>query len=105
MSAETLACTTLGEHLDVVLSAHDFGRSKEDAAFWEALHAVEPYRAEATLLLDDNPDVLASARQAGIAQAAGVARPDTTRPPRPAAGFPMVEAFEDVMPPARPATP
>ena len=99
-----LARTTLGEHLDAVLSAHDFGRSKEDPAFWDALHAAEPYRPEATLLLDDNPDVLASARRAGIAQVVGVARPDTSRPPRPPAGFPMVEAFEDVMPPVRPSS-
>ena len=99
--------TTLGDHLEAVFSAHDFGRSKEDPAFWEALLAVEPYRCETTLLLDDNADVLASARRAGIAQVVGVARPDTTRPPRQAPGFVVVEAFEDVLPPVRPgrATP
>ncbi len=93
--------TTLGQHLEAVFSAHDFGRSKEDPAFWEALLAVEPYRREATVLLDDNADVLASARRAGIAQVVGVARPDTTRPPRQAPGFAVVDAFEDVMPPPR----
>ena len=86
--------TTLAEHLEAVLSAHDFGRSKEDPAFWDALREVET-----TLLLDDNPEVLASARQAGIAQVVGVASPDTSRPPRPPHGFPMVHAFDDVLPP------
>lgn len=96
-----LECTGLGGNLEAVFSAHDFGRSKEDPAFWDALLAVEPYRREATLLLDDNADVLASARRAGIAQVVGVARPDTTRPARHAPGFAVVEAFEEVMPPVR----
>jgi len=74
-----LACTGIGCHFDRLVCAHDLGRAKEEPGFWDHLRRREPYDPDTTLLVDDNLDVLRSARDYGIAHLRAVRRPDTRR--------------------------
>jgi len=92
--------TRLGAHLDRIISAHELGLPKENDAFWRHLHRIEPFDRATTLLIDDNLEVLRSARRFGIAHLLEVNRPDSHRSPRAGAGaeFDAIDSFRDIMP-------
>jgi putative hydrolase of the HAD superfamily len=90
--------TRLGDRLDAVVSAHDLGHAKEQAAFWDALRRREAFEPEATLLIDDNLAVLRAARDYGIAQLLAVHRPDTRAASRETGEFAAVHDFRDIFP-------
>src|SRR5690606_27875623 len=69
--------TELAQHLDVLISSHDFRQPKEQAGFWQALQRVEPFDPARTLLLDDTASVLRAAREHGIRWLLGIAQPDS----------------------------
>jgi putative hydrolase of the HAD superfamily len=89
----------IGVYFDLVVSSHDFGAPKEDIAFWEYLHGRVDYRPATTLLIDDNPQVLRSARAHGIAHLLAVALPDSRGAPRQHEDFRVIENFLDLLPP------
>lgn len=80
-------------------SAHELGAPKEHAAFWDRLQAQEGFDPERTLLVDDNAEVLAAARDWGIGELLGIQRPDSRRPPNELSGFIAVPDFDAVAPP------
>jgi putative hydrolase of the HAD superfamily len=90
--------TELGGHLDQVICSHDLGLPKEDPRFWSALRQRLDYDPARTLLIDDNLDVLRSARQGGIAHELAMARPDSRKPLQPTAEFDAIEHFSELMP-------
>lgn len=77
-----LSRTQLGEHFDVVVCAHDLGVPKEEVSFWDELKKVVSFRPGRTLLIDDSPEVLRSAKGYGIKHILAVAKPDTRGPER-----------------------
>lgn len=90
-------CTGIVARVDGLVSAHDYGVPKEDAAFWERLfadHEIDPAR---TMFIDDNLDVLASARRAGIRQLLSVSTPDSRRPRR-ELDEPAIDLFGEISP-------
>lgn len=93
--------TELRQHLDAVISSHDFRLPKEDPAFWDALHEVEPFDPTRTALLDDTARVLRSARGYGIRWLLGVVKPDSAQAPRVWDEFDAVESFDQIMPELR----
>ncbi len=92
--------TRLGGHFDAIVCAHDLGLPKEDPAFWRRLQDTERYDPATTLLVDDSPSVLHSARQYGIQHLLAVHQPDSQRPPRAVQDFPAIRTFLDIMPPS-----
>jgi HAD superfamily hydrolase (TIGR01509 family) len=90
--------TRLDEHLEAIVSAHDVGHPKENAAFWGALQRMRPFAAAHTLLIDDNLSVLRSARQYGIKYLLAIHQPDTRRPPRDTGEFAALRDFRDILP-------
>lgn len=90
--------TRLGEHLDAIVSAHDIGHAKEQAAFWGALRRREDFDPDTTLLIDDNLAVLRAARGYGIAQLLAVHRPDTRAAARETGEFAALRDFRDITP-------
>jgi putative hydrolase of the HAD superfamily len=90
--------TGIGRHFHRVVVSHDLGAAKESAAFWPALRRHEPHDPRATLLVDDNLDVLRAARDAGIAWLVAVRRPDARGPERDTRPFPAIDDFRDLMP-------
>jgi putative hydrolase of the HAD superfamily len=98
---ETLAIkngrTRLDRHLEASYSAHPFALPKEDPAFWARLRAQEPFEPSRTLFVDDNLEVLESARRFGIAWLRAVRRPDSGRPPKDTRDFAAVDGVADLI--------
>jgi GMP/IMP 5'-nucleotidase len=98
---ETLAIkcarTGLAQHVDASYSAHPFAMPKEDPAFWARLRLKEPFEPARTLFVDDNLDVLESARRFGIAWLRAVRRPDSGRAPRDTGDFTAIDRIGDLM--------
>ncbi len=92
--------TRLGGRFDAIVCAHDLGLPKEDPAFWHRLQDTERYDPATTLLVDDSPSVLRSARQYGIRHLLAVHQPDSQQPPRTVEDFPAIRTFLDIMPPS-----
>lgn len=90
--------TGIAGRFDALVCSHDFGRPKEDPAFWGWLRGREPYDPARTLLVDDSLAVLRSARTGGIAHLVAVRRPDSALPPRAVDGFPAVDGLGDLLP-------
>ncbi len=90
--------TSIGEYLDAVISSHTIGLPKEDPAFWLRLQKQLPFRAETSLLIDDNTTVLRSARHFGIAHLLAVKNPDSRQPPCDHSGFNAIQSFLDITP-------
>ncbi|ACL74003.1 putative hydrolase [Thioalkalivibrio sulfidiphilus HL-EbGr7] len=93
--------TGIGAHFHRLVSAHDLGRAKEEPGFWEALRVREGYAPGETLLVDDNLDVLRSARDFGIAHLRAVRRPDTRRSEVDTGEFVGIEDFRELEPPRK----
>ncbi len=89
--------TGLETYLHQIYSAHAIGLPKEDAAFWPLLQELEQFNPERTLFLDDNIACLKSASSAGIANAMGIARPNSTRPERLDDHYTMVRDFDSLL--------
>ena len=85
------------DHLDAAYSSHQFGAPKEDQAFWRSLQEAEPFDLQRTAFLDDNLQVLAAGRTAGLAQLIAITHPDSSQPPKAApADFEWVRAVAEL---------
>jgi putative hydrolase of the HAD superfamily len=91
--------TRLGGHLDAVISAHSLGLPKEDHTFWRHLQGIEAFDPAHTLLVDDNLQVLQSARAYGIAHLLAVHAPDSRGTPKSTGDFIALRSFRDILPP------
>jgi putative hydrolase of the HAD superfamily len=90
--------TGVRSFLDAAYSSHDFGAPKESPAFWQAVHAAEPFERTRTLFVDDSPSVLRAARAAGIRWVYGVRHPDSSRGARDHETFPAVDSVSQLSP-------
>lgn len=90
--------TRLTGHFDAIVCAHELGLVKEQAEFWPRLREQEPFDPRATLLVDDNPTILRTARRYGIAHLVSVLRPDSTHPSKPPGEFPAIDDFSELLP-------
>jgi 5'-nucleotidase len=90
--------TGIGGFFDHVVSSHDFGVPKEEQAFWQRLQQALPYLPARTLFIDDNPQVLRSARAFGIAYLLAVARPDSRGATRSHEDFHALGSFLELLP-------
>ncbi|HTT07558.1 MAG TPA: GMP/IMP nucleotidase [Gammaproteobacteria bacterium] len=89
--------TGIGVFFDEIFSAHDFGAPKEEVEFWRRLQTRCGFQPARSLLVDDNPRVLRSARNFGIAFVLGVHLPDSRAPARSSTEFPHLEDFREIM--------
>lgn len=90
--------TLIGDRFDRIVVSHDFALAKEDPAFWPRLALTEPFDPSRTLFIDDNLDVLRTARDYGIAHLYAVRRPDTRGEAMDTEEFPAVEDFARLLP-------
>jgi len=90
--------TGLHVHFDRILNAHDIGRAKENEGFWAAMQDYEGYERDKTLLIDDNLEVLQSARDYGIGFCFGIALPDSCGEVIKSDRFVVLESFSDILP-------
>jgi len=94
--------TPIGDHLDSVVCAHDFGVPKEDLRFWEQLQGREPFIKQSTLLVDDSLAVLRSAARYGVENLLAIGKPDSQQDAKEISEFPAVNHFRELLPQLKP---
>ncbi|MEQ9023433.1 MAG: HAD-IA family hydrolase, partial [Pseudomonadales bacterium] len=70
---------------------------KETQEFWQALQAELDFDKSRTLFIDDNHDVLQSAKSFGIRHLWAIETPDMTKPPRVSLDYQAISDFRDLM--------
>jgi len=90
--------TSLSGLLDKIISAHQLGIPKEETRFWNELGTLENYDPRRTLLIDDNLQVLRSAREYGIAHLMAIYNPDSKGTTKDVGPFPAIRSFAEIMP-------
>jgi putative hydrolase of the HAD superfamily len=83
--------TEVTQFFDEVYTSHDIGAPKEEQPFWERLMEREAFDPARTLFVDDNLQVLDSARRYGVQKLVAVSRPDTREPERKVDGYQSVD--------------
>ena len=84
-------------YFDDVISSHQFQQPKESLAFWQALAAYIDFDPARTLFIDDNLDVLNTAKAFGIRETLGIHQPDSQRQ-RLLEGSRAIHHFNEIMP-------
>jgi len=82
---------------DHICSSHDYQAPKETQDFWRLFCADIPFNSERTLFIDDNTQVLDSAKEFGIGYLLSIEQPDLSQPEQSADGYKQVKDFDEVM--------
>lgn len=89
--------TGLDRHFDRLITSHELHHPKEHAAFWPALHNIEPFNAQRTLFIDDNFQVLDAAQHYGINQLLAIRKPDSRGADKQHHRYVLLDSFEQIM--------
>lgn len=92
--------TKLDEHIDTLISTHEFGVTKESQSLWQQLQARLGFDPETTLFVDDGVAILNSAKTFGIKHLLAVANPDSKLPAlskEQLQGYPFVTDYRDII--------
>ena len=98
-----LAHTGIDRWFDHIVASHDYQLPKEDKRFWQHLNRQCPFNPESTLLIDDNQDVLSSARAHGIQHLLTLLQPDSKQAAREQTDFPGILHFDEILPDLEPS--
>jgi len=90
--------TRIADKFDRLITVHEFALPKEDPGCWHEVHKLHPFRAEKTLLIDDNLLALESAREYGIDHLLAISQPDSREPRRVIEDFNAIHSFDQIMP-------
>lgn len=74
--------TELSNYIDVLISTHEFGVTKESQALWHKLQHRLGFDPKRTLFVDDSLPILQAAADFGIRHLLAVANPDSQQPVR-----------------------
>ncbi len=88
--------TGLDQHVDGVVSSHEFDAPKETREFWDRFHAGEGFDPLRTLLIEDSVAVLEAASEFGLGSTVAIRCPDSRRPPRTIEQFPAVDGVHEL---------
>ncbi|WP_440877159.1 GMP/IMP nucleotidase [Thalassotalea sp. PLHSN55] len=69
--------TALDQHIDLLISTHKYGVTKESQSLWQQLQADLNFDNDKTLFVDDSINILDSAKKFGIEHLLAVANPDS----------------------------
>lgn len=72
--------TQLDQHIDELISCHQFGESKESQTLWQQLQQHLGFDKQSTLFVDDSERILKAAETFGIGHLLAVANPDSKKP-------------------------
>ena len=82
---------------DHICSAHDYQSPKEAQDFWQMFRDHIAFDSERTLFIDDNTQVLDSARDFGIKHLFSIAQPDLNQPEQGSEGYLQIKNFKELM--------
>ena len=85
--------TQLDDHIDNLISTHEFGVTKESQLLWERLQARVKFKPSRTLFVDDSLPILNAAKTYGIKHLLAVDNPDSKLPNRNITEFPAVRDY------------
>ena len=89
--------TGLDRHFHRIITSHELGLAKENAAFWPALHTHEAFDVQRTLFIDDNFQVLNAARHYGIEHLLAIRKPDSQGADKQHKDYVLLDSFEQIM--------
>jgi HAD superfamily hydrolase (TIGR01509 family) len=89
--------TQLDEHIDTLISTHQFGVSKESQSLWQQLQAHVGFNPQTTLFVDDSQRILDAAKEFGIAYTLGITNPDSQLPDNEIVGHPHTNNYHDLL--------
>lgn len=90
------AATGISDYFDAVACSHDYGFPKEDYGYWLTLQRERGLHFNRCLFIDDNQQVLNTARSSGLGVTLGVRTPDSTQPSVKLAGYAMTDDFSEL---------
>lgn len=93
-----LSVSQIDRWLDIVISSHDYQQPKEVQAFWQQMHEAEPFSLARTLFVDDNTQVLHSAKEFGIQHLVCINQPNSKFPAKKSKEFIDIVDFDEIMP-------
>lgn len=85
--------TQLDQHIDLLISTHEFGVTKESPVLWQKLQARLGFDSASTLFVDDSLGILKAAQDFGIKHLLAVSNPDSQQPNRDISEFPAVQDY------------
>lgn len=90
--------TRLGSYFDTIVSAHDIGMPKEEAAFWGNLQEKVPFDPARTMLGEDSETNLGTAAVYGIQYLIFVSSSSSSLPPKASTRYTSVQTFAELIP-------
>ena len=89
----------LDKHLEAVFCANELGAPKESSQYWHSLQKLFPFSPRRSLLVDDNQNVLRTAKDYGIAHLVMPLIPDSKKPPQIHRDeFNAIQSLEEIFP-------
>jgi HAD superfamily hydrolase (TIGR01509 family) len=85
--------TQLDDHIDTLISTHEFGVTKESQLLWQKLQQRLQFLSEKTLFVDDSIAILDSAKEFGIKHLLAVENPDSKLPARSIDRYPSIQDY------------
>lgn len=85
--------TELSNYIDVLISTHEFGVTKESQALWHKLQNRLGFDPARTLFVDDSLPILQAAADFGIRHLLAVANPDSQQPVRDIVDFASITDY------------
>jgi putative hydrolase of the HAD superfamily len=85
--------TQLDDHIDQLISTHEFAVTKESQELWKKLQAKLGFKPENTLFVDDSLGILKAAQDFGIRHLLAVSNPDSQQPVRDITEFPSIQDY------------
>lgn len=85
--------TQLDQHIDQLISTHEFSVTKESQVLWQKLQAKLGFNPQHTLFVDDSLGILQAAQDFGIKHLLAVSNPDSQQPVRDISEFPAIQDY------------
>ncbi|WP_339720554.1 GMP/IMP nucleotidase [uncultured Paraglaciecola sp.] len=85
--------TQLDQHIDQLISTHEFAVTKESQELWQKLHTRLGFNPKHTLFVDDSLGILKAAQDFGIKHLLAVSNPDSKQPVRDISDFPSIQDY------------
>ncbi|TNF36923.1 MAG: GMP/IMP nucleotidase [Gammaproteobacteria bacterium] len=89
--------TGLDQHFNRIVTAHELGKAKEEAAFWPKLQKTETFRPQHTLFIDDNFSVLDAARDYGLKYLLAIKKPDSKGQSKHHHHYRLLDSFDEII--------
>jgi putative hydrolase of the HAD superfamily len=92
--------TALDKHIDLLISTHTYGATKESQTLWKLLQKDLNFDKNNTLFVDDSITILDSAKKFGIKHLLSIANPDSKEPVKSEShlnGYPFITDYRSII--------